>query len=238
MNRHRIAFFLVILAVAFGQSESTQAATPNREYILLSGGPSLIEWEKFKAEPHDRWWGNFIRSARVRIQQIQKEVPNARITWLVHRPSYVRRANRQDQADLIANIVSVRNRYNVNLVWFETGDEVIRYLNQGQPRDQVKIANFEFYGHSNKSCFMFDYSNEIDSASKSWLHEDDLRKIRRGIFTKDAHIKSWGCHTGESMSKVWRRATGKRMIGAIGKTDYANGHLRNWVPAVNGRWGS
>ncbi|MDX2081870.1 MAG: hypothetical protein SFU53_13885 [Terrimicrobiaceae bacterium] len=211
-----------------------------REYILLSGGPSLIEWEKFKAEPHDRWWGNFIRAARVRIQQLRAEHgPNARITWLVHRPSYVRRASRQDNDDLIGNIVSVRDKFGVNLVWFNNGSEVIDYLNNGQPRNRVKIANFEFYGHSNRACFMFDYSNEIDSASKSWLHEDELFRIKRGIFTRDAFVKSWGCHTGESMSKYWRRATGTRMIGAIGKTNYAYGHLRGWVPALSdgARWG-
>jgi hypothetical protein len=238
MNR-RLFATIAFLFVCSGLLPSAEASAPDREYILLSGGPSLIEWEKFKAEPHDRWWGNFIRAARVRIQELQKTAgPNSRITWLVHKPSYVRRAGRQDNDDLIANIISVRDRYNVNLIWFSSGDEVINYLNQGMPRDRVKIANFEFYGHSNRACFMFDYSNEIDSASKSWLHEDELKKIRRGIFTKDAFIKSWGCHTGESMSKAWRKATGKRMIGAIGKTDYANGHLRGWIPAVNGRWGS
>jgi hypothetical protein len=216
------------------------AAAPRREYVLLSGGPSLIEWEKYKAEPHDRWWGNFIRAARVRIQELRKEKgPDAMITWLVYRPGYERRARRQDKADLIANITSVRDRYNVRLLWFDRTQQVLDYLNHGQDRSAVKIANFEFYGHSNRACFMFDYSNEIDSASKVWLHEDELGRIRRGIFTRDAFIKSWGCHTGESMSKKWRSATGRRMIGAIGKTDYAYGHLRNWVPALSrgARWG-
>jgi hypothetical protein len=29
------------------------------------------------------------------------------------------------------------------------------------------------------------------------------------------------------------------MIGAVGKTDYSNGHLRNWVPTLSqgARWG-
>jgi hypothetical protein len=219
---------------------ATASAAVQKEFILLSGGPSLIEWEKFKAAPHDIWWGNFIRAARVRIEQIRKEQgPDALITWLVHKPSYVRRATRQDQADLIGNILSVRDKYNVNLVWFDKGSDVINYLNAGRPRGQTKIANFEFYGHSNRACFMFDYSNEIDSGSKSWLHENDLAKIRRGLFTSDAFIKSWGCHTGESMSKKWKSATGKKMIGAVGKTDYAHGHTRGWVPALSdgGRWG-
>jgi hypothetical protein len=218
----------------------TAKAEVEREFILVSGGPSLHEWEKFKAEPHDRWWGNFIRSARVRIQEIQaKSGPGTKITWLVHKPSYLRRASRQDKQDLIANIVSVRDKYGVKLLWFDEGGELIEYLNAGQPRDRVKIANFEYYGHSNRACWMFDYSNEIDSGSKSWLHENELARIHRDIFTRDAFIKSWSCHTGESMSKKWKRATGKRMIGAIGKTDYSYGHLRNWTPILSkgARWG-
>jgi hypothetical protein len=229
------ALFLILLAGTL-----TAGAAVQKEYILVSGGPSLIEWEKFKASPHDRWWGNFIRAARVRIEEIRKkEGPDALITWLVYKPAYVRRAERQEKSDLIGNIVSVRDKYHVNLVWITSGDDVINYLNAGRPRSEVKIANFEFYGHSNRACFMFDYSNEIDSGSKSWLHEKELAKIHRGLFTRDAFIKSWSCHTGESMSKLWRAATGKKMIGAIGKTDYANGDQRNWTPALSegAHWG-
>jgi len=229
-----------ILALVFMVGLLAAKAEVEREFILVSGGPSLHEWEKFKEEPHDRWWGNFIRAARVRIQEIQTKVGlDAKITWLVHKPSYLRRASRQDKEDLIANIVSVRDKFGVNLVWFKEGDELIEYLNAGQPRDRVKIANFEYYGHSNRACWMFDYSNEIDSGSKSWLHENELGRIHRNLFTRDAFIKSWSCHTGESMSKKWKQATGKRMIGAIGKTDYSYGHLRNWTPALSegARWG-
>lgn len=212
-------------------------AQQQTEYILVSGGPSLIEWEKYKAAPHDNWWGNFIRAARVRIEQLKKERPNEKITWLVYRPGYVRRAQRQDKTDLLSNIASVRDKYGVNLVYFDETDQLINYLNAN--RDRVKISGFEFYGHSNRACFMFDYSNEIDSASKVWLHENELKRIHRGIFTRNAYVKSWGCHTGESMSKAWRAATGKKMIGAVGKTNYADGHLRGWVPALSagGRWG-
>jgi len=209
------------------------------EYLLVSGGPALIEWERHKAVPHDIWWGNFIRAARVRIQELRRlHGPSARITWLVYKRGYQRRGARQDQRDLIALIESVRDAYGVRLIWFDGGSEVVDYLNRGQPRDRVKIGSFDFYGHSNSKAFMFDYSNEIDSASKSWLHEDELGSIRRGIFARGAVIKSWGCHTGESMSAKWRRATGTRMIGAVGKTDYSKGYQFNWVPQLSrgGRW--
>lgn len=227
----------LLLLLSILTAPLVRAASPDREYIILSGGPSLIEWEKYKAVPHDKWWGNFIRSARIRIEDLRKvHGPSARITWLVYRPGYARRAARMNEPELISNITSVRDKYGVNLVWFSDGSEVIGYLNQGLPRMKVKIASFDFYGHSNSKAFMFDYSNQIDSASKSWLHEDELKSIHRGIFAKDAHIKSWGCHTAESFSKKWKKATGKKMIGAIGKTDYSHISTTRQI-SVNGRWG-
>ena len=116
---------------------------------------------------------------------------------------------------------------------------MINYLYGGKPRGTVKIADFEYFGHSNRACFMLDYSNEIDSASKAWLHETDLKRIHRGIFTRDAFAKSWGCYTGESMSKYWKAATGRKMVGAIGKTDYAQCPFNGWIPTLSpgGRWG-
>lgn len=213
---------VALFVFAFTALLSAPAATFEKEYIILSGGPSLIEWEKFKAQPHDKWWGNFIRTARVRIQEIQARDPNANITWLVYKEGYVKRGQ-QEGEDLISNIESVRDKYGVKLIFFDKGKEVLDYLNFGQPRDRVKICNFEFYGHSNKACFLFDYSCEIDSASKSFLHETDFTKLKKGIFFRDAFIKSWGCHTGESMSQKFRQATGLRMHGAVGKTDYSGG---------------
>ncbi len=85
---------------------------------------------------------------------------------------------------------------------------VINYFNAGQLRSAIEIASLDWFLHSNKACFMFDYSNEIDSGSKAWLHENELGRISRGIFARNALVKSWVCHTGESMSKKWKRATG------------------------------
>ncbi len=215
---------LLLLALA--------AASPVRayekEYIVLSGGPSLIEWEQYKAVPHDHYWGNFIRAARVRIEDMRNQLgPDARITWLTYAEGY-RRRSKQDQVDLLSFIYSVRDKYKIKLILFDSAREVIGYLNNGEPRDQVKIADLEYFGHSNRACFMFDYSNEIDSASKCWLHENDFSQLRRGIFAKDAFVKSWGCHTGEEMSQKFRSATGVRMYGAVGRTDYSTGS----VPAL------
>ena len=223
-------------ASAFWGAEPTPAAiTPNTEYLILSGGPSIYQWEKWKAQPHDIWWMNFVRAARIRIQQLQAlGVPASQITWMVYSPSYKTRAQQENQ-DLLGNIASVRDAFGIKLKFFERTQEIFDYMNFGKPRDQIKIADFEYFGHSNKACWMFDYSNNIDSASKVWLHEDDLSKLQPGIFTKDAFAKSWGCHTGESMSQKFRRATGIKMWGATGRSQYNTDELPT-LASPDGKW--
>ncbi len=194
------------------------------EYVLVVGGVSLHIWEKWKAAPHDGWWMNFVRAARIRVNEIQATNPEADITWLVYRPSYQARGA-QDGRDYLSDIRSVQAAYRIRLIFFERTSEVIDYLNKGQDRRSKPICNFEYFGHSNKACFMFDYSSNIDSASKAWLHEKELGQIKRGIFAKGAYVKSWGCHTGESFSKKFASATGVKMIGAKGKTQYMDEEL-------------
>ena len=237
MRTRLVSFLLVTLALAaLGLAQPATAHAQAKEYIILVGGPSLDKWEKFKLEPHDIFWGSFIRAARTRVQQLRmSSIPIGspeQITLLVYRKGYVTRG-RQENRDLVGLVNSVRDTYKVNLVWFNSGIEVINYLNGGKPRGSVKISGFEFYGHSNKACFMFDYSNDIDSSSKSWLHENDLQRLRRDLFAPNAMVKSWGCHTGESMSEKFYQATGTRMIGAEGKTTYAS-RIENQGGILNG----
>jgi len=225
---------LPILFLALVVRVAPAAPVPG-ENIILVGGPSLMQWEKYKAQPHDHWWANFIHAARIRTEQIRAESgPNAMITWLVYKQGYLDRAQ-QDKQDLIALIDTVRVKFNFKLIYFQNGDDVINYLNSGQPRDSVKVADFEYFGHSNAKCFMFDYSSNIESACKSWLHESELKKISSRDFARGAFVKSWGCHTGESMSKKWKAATGIAMWGVIGKTQYMSEELPILISA-NGKW--
>jgi hypothetical protein len=230
MKRVLLVCTLSILALG------AKAATfPQGEWIIVVGGPSLHQWEQYKAQPHDHWWANFVHAARLRTEQLRDGLgPDAPITWLVYKQGYLDRAEQEHQ-DLIGFIESVRDKYNLNLVWFHAGSEVINYLNAGPLRDKMKVAGFEYFGHSNKACFMFDYSNVLDSASKSWLHESELRRINGHAFAKRAYIQSWGCHTGESMSEKWYRATGTHMIGAIGKTQFMMEELPI-LTSPDGKW--
>jgi hypothetical protein len=116
----------------------------------------------------------------------------------------------------------------INLVWFRSTDELIRYINGGMNRWSVKISGFEYFGHSNMHSFMFDYSSDLYATSTCWLHEADLKRIKGSAFARNAHCQSWGCHSAESMSKFWKKHIGVPLIGAKGKTDYSDMHLRNW----------
>jgi hypothetical protein len=137
--------------------------------------------------------------------------------------------------DLFGFIDSVKEKFNLNLVYFGNGNDVINYLNSGQSRESMKVVDFEYFGHSNAKCFMFDYSSNIESACKSWLHEDELKRISPRAFARGAFTKSWGCHTGESMSKKFYAATGVPMWGVIGKTQY----MMDELPVIvgqNAKW--
>jgi hypothetical protein len=227
--------FPLLLLFSLMISQTAFAAKAPTEWIIVVGGPSLHQWEKYKAQPHDHWWANFVHAARLRTEELRAQVgPDQMITWLVYKQGYLDRAEQEHQ-DLIGLINSVRDKYNLNLVWFRSGSDVINYLNNGQPRRQIKIVGFEYFGHSNRACFMFDYSNVLDSASKSWLHENDLFQIQRTDFVYGAYVKSWGCHTGEEMSKKWHAATGTHMIGAIGKTQFMTEELPI-LTSEGGKW--
>lgn len=241
MSACRFSLRLLLLTLLSTTALLAQGSKPTfqREWIIVSGGPSLIEWEKYKSIPHDHWWANFIRGARNRLAELHAQAgPRDEITWMVYEPAYARRGQRQEKQDLLANIKSVRDKYNVHLVFFHSQKEFLNYLHDGRPRDQEKIADFEYFGHSNRACFMFDYSNQIDTGSKTWLHETELTQINPAIFAPHAFIKSWGCHTGESMSGCWKRAIHQPMIGAIGTTSYADSDAPGWHPtlAPHGRW--
>ncbi len=226
-------FLLILLCFALGPVRGAQTYQP--EYVIITGGVSLYEWEKFKAQPHDHWWANFVHASRVRFDQLRAQYgPDARITWLIYKPAYLKRG-KQEGRDLISMIESVRDADHLKLIWFDKASDLIDYLNYGQDRTQVKITDLEYFGHSNKACFMFDYSCEMDSASKCWLHESELTQIKRTDFAHAAFVKSWGCHTGEEMSSYWHNATGTRMWGAIGRTDYSNDQ-QVVLCSAGGRW--
>src|SRR6266516_8117087 len=125
---------LLVCALSILAPGAKAASPASGEYIILVGGPSMYQWEQYKAQPHDHWWANFVRAARLRTEQLRDGLgPDAPITWLVYKQGYLDRQPQENQ-DLIGLIETVRDKFNLKLIWFKNGDDVINYLNKGQDR--------------------------------------------------------------------------------------------------------
>jgi hypothetical protein len=204
------------------------------DHVIVTGGPALRKWENLRVtdDQHDRWWANFVRASTLRMAEIRKAYgSNAPIVWIVYQPGYQTRG-REDGKPYTSWITGLAAERRVTLIWFNSSGSFIQTLNS-RPRGSVET--FDFFGHSNRYAFMFDYGNDIMAASTAWLHEKDLSRIKASIFAPNAYCKSWGCHTGESMSKVWRSATGVALEGARGPTTYTNVG-QGTLPIVRGSW--
>jgi hypothetical protein len=218
-------FLVLAFTVALGLNGARADEPQAREDIVLTGGCALRFMEHGKgAVSHDVYWFNFVDASVIRLQQLKQEHSGDILTWLVYKPAYARRSEEMG-LDLLAQLQEKAKSVGARLVFFSSKEELIAYLNKGFDRDKVKIADFDYIGHSNKACFLFDYSNYIDTMSVAWLHVKDLGKIHGDIFTRDATCKSWGCHCGEMYSKWWKSHFDVPMIGAVGKTDFAHGGL-------------
>jgi hypothetical protein len=210
------------------------AGAAQADHLIVTGGPALRKWEGLRVEEdqHDRWWANFVRAATLRIDQIRRDGgADSRIVWMVFQPGYQTRG-REDGKPYTAWIAEQAAKRRVTLVWFDSSAGFLQALNS-RPRGSVET--FDFFGHSNRHAFMFDYGNDIIAASTAWLHERDLPRIKSSIFSNGAHCKSWGCHTGESMSAAWRNAVGVPLIGAMGATSYTEVG-QGVLPVARGRW--
>ncbi|WP_200268759.1 hypothetical protein [Luteolibacter pohnpeiensis] len=213
---------------------SCTAVSQQKEHVIVTGGPTLRKWEnlRVKDDQHDRFWGNFVRASTIRIDELRTAYGNdVKVVWIVYKPSYVTRGQEDSQpyTTWIANLAKKRN---TSLIWVNSSGDLIRAINS-RPRGAVET--FDYFGHSNRYAFLLDYGNEIMAASTQVLHENDLSRIKSSVFSKNAYCKSWGCHTGESMSAVWKKSVGMPMEGAKGPTSYLS-ITDNKLPTVSGSW--
>ena len=208
------------------------------DIVLISGGPALRSHERFKTASHDKYWGNFIDSALARVGELRKELgPEDRMTWLVFRPGYVTRSQ-EDQQDYFQILEERGQKHKLTPVYFDNKDQLFTLLRRDGSKEQPKISRLEYFGHSNKKCWMFDYSNRVDGGAIEPLvvHVDDLEKISGSSFTPNATCVSYGCHSGEEFSQRWRMVVGRPMVGAIGKTDYSDGGMPKLSEGKGGSW--
>jgi hypothetical protein len=213
---------------------SSLAPVAEAEHVILAGGPALRKWENLRVteDQHDRWWGNFIRASTLRMAEIRTAYgKDAPLVWIVYREGYDARG-REDGKPYTSWISKLAADRRATLIWINSGGEAIRAINS---RGSGAIQTFDYFGHSNRYCFMLDYGCDIMAASTAWIHERDLSRLRSSVFAKNAYCKSWGCHTAESMSAKWKSATGHPLEAARGATSYTQvGH--GVMPTSSSGW--
>lgn len=210
----------------------TQASVA--EHVIVCGGPALRKWENYRTaeDQHDRWWANFVRASTLRMAEIRLAYgKDASLVWLVYKPGYVTRG-REDGKPYTTWIAEQAAKRNATLIWFYSTED---YIAKHNSRPRGSVVTYDYFGHSNKYAFMFDYGNEIMAVSTAALHESHLSRLSSSIFAKNAYCKSWGCHTGASMSGVWKSKLGLPLEGANGKTVYTMVG-RGQMPKGYGGW--
>lgn len=222
---------LVAVALLLGGTGISQAV-----HVVMCGGPALMRWEglRIKPERHDNWWANFVRASTIRISHIRQADPKANITWIVYRPAYVTRS-REDGKPYTKWIEDLASKYKVKLAWVNTADQAIKSLNASPRFRGDFVQSFYYFGHSNCYALMLDYGNDVMAVSTEWIHESDLNRINRSLFTSLSECRSYGCYTGASMSGWWKRILGVPLWGNMESTRY--GPVSNgFLPEGLGKW--
>ncbi len=221
-------FLLPVLLVACSLSQAVE--------VVLCGGVALRSWENFRGPAaHDNWWANFVRASTVYIDGALARNPGKDILWIVYRPSYITRG-KENQIDYISRIRETASKRNIRFKFVDSADEAYAAINRAPRNKKDRITAFFYFGHSNPHAFMLDYSNDIMAASTAWMHEKDLAtKINPAVFDPNAECWSYGCYTGRSMSRFWRKAFNVGLWGNLESTRYqpvGEGKL----PAGAGKW--
>lgn len=202
--------------------------------VILTGGVALRSWENYRGPAaHDNWWANFVRASTIQMELLQRKNPQAKITWIVFRPSYITRS-KENKTEFIPKIAETAKKYGVKLVWVNSSEAAWKAIAESARREP--LTGFYYFGHSNPHAFMLDYSNRMIGASMEWMHEKDIEKhLKPEMFAPNAYCISYGCYTGQSMSAYWQRATHVPMWGNTESTRYqpvGEGKL----PAGAGKW--
>jgi hypothetical protein len=105
--RQRIALFLFLCFFA----GSVAQAQPQREYIVVVGGPS--SFRAIQGQSRTIIGGNFVHWRADDSNAFNS--PDAMLTWLVYKPGYVDRGRRSTRPD---REHQQRDKFHLNLVYF------------------------------------------------------------------------------------------------------------------------
>jgi RHS repeat-associated protein len=211
---------------------------------------------------HDKNERNFVYPAIAEIQRRKQDLrPGERIEWHVEISSYATRAQNEGK-DIILHIEKIKRHakdLGVDLIWFETKEELVRNLNSipgraSHRKGVERISWLTYFGHGKINALILNPGDKTQN-----LTSDDIKngKILKIVFTDDAIVVSYACRSAtpevveiqnhgvqitlDSFRDVWGTEIGTDFYGVDGRTNYKDAddgivtpsqdENAEWVPA-------
>ena len=139
-------------------------------------------------------------------------------------------AGAQAQTTLPASNVKLYGLVDMSVGRFQApgGPRTYRAESGGMSTSYLGFNGVEDLGGGLQARFALEAFHRTDTGAQGRFNGD-------AFFARNAFVKSWGCHSGESFSKKFASATGGKMIGAKGKTQYMDEELPI-LSTVGGYW--
>lgn len=197
------------------------------ERIVISGSEydAAIDFGPIKLKRRYKY--NFIEPAINELKELKRQYPSDIVTWLISSTDY-------DYKD-IENFKDTARKLEVNIRFFDTDNEVIKYLNTN--RTECKIGNLTIFAHGIPGCVEFGYKQKNQTELSFNIY--DFKYIESSSFRKDAYTKLYSCNGatkvdencedfgllkdlyGKSFAEEWYKSGFGKIRAANGKTDYS-----------------
>ena len=208
--------------------------------VVVSGG---VNPDTKKDNSHDKYWGNFVQSAKTKITESQRDLKEGeKVEWMVQKSSLVDRAKNEGRKGdyYTGQVEQMAKDMGVDLRWFNNKKEFVQGMNTttgGEKRaGSSLISNFTYYGHGSESALWLTYqpgreagealtSSDLPNAKNRSLYEKlNGQAISPSAFAPGATSTSWACNSAvggsQSVTQSWANSTGVPMSGIIGRADY------------------
>ena len=142
--------------------------------------PSLMQWEKYKVQPHDHWWANFVRRAFGRA--VARSMARTRDPWLIYKQGYIDRGVQGKWTCWGSSIPCAKFNLNLVLLPQRRGrDQLFEQRTTARP-DEGGLRNTLATRTKPVSCSTTKAATST-ARRKSFLHQSQFVGINRTIFT-------------------------------------------------------
>jgi RHS repeat-associated protein len=199
-------------------------------HVIIAGATSVND-----PGGHDKTGWNFLNASANRAKDIKKNDPTAKVTVIMYSPTdlgYQKRGvsegKGKDHYETIMKNSAAKNGY--ELIIIRKADQLTPTLNTAK---DGQVKQLEYFGHSNASSFLLEYSSDKPEKSTDYWGKGDLASVRKGIFAAGGAINLYGCYLGGTggLGEEMKRQWGLKTTASDTKTDFQSVVGDAWKPS-------